>query len=442
MNRRKMMIRVVVLLLVVAGILTACGSDDGSDSGFVHIEEGGTETAEAQTAVAMVTPTESSPTTPVPTAAPYAIPTDSPDIDPETVITRVGSEDITLEDYRKRVRFERYRYLYPIVKLAEKYGTEELFDLTNDSNWYLSSVFATLADSYSFGSQVHRVMVIESIAEQEARRRGMEVNPQRFDSTVAQWLGLQVGAAGQMPPEFDQRYAEFIDGIDTYANMSEEEFRRIIRDQTLYNQLKYEIQLETEIDASGETVVGVTMQDMIVTSESEAEIIAQRLAEGESLFEIAVSLGYAPSGDDIERVIRLGGEDLPSSVIDMIFDAKQGDVLGPVFVIDGWYVGKVGTQVIDMLNPEDIDALREDNFLKWVESQMDDPAVVEDQIDWVMYTPQEPLPRDVSPLMSDENFTIPEASQDLLGLSEGTDNLTVDPTVPPEPDADVESTGD
>ncbi len=93
-----------------------------------------------------------------------------------------------------------------------------------------------------------------------------------------------------------------------------------------------------------------------------------------------------------------------------------------------------------MLNPEDIDALREDNFLNWIEGQMDDPAVVEDLFDWVVYTPQEPLPRDVSPLMSEENFTIPEDSGDVLGLTEGTEDLALTDT--PEPDANSGSEGE
>lgn len=425
MKRQGKTIRGMLAVLVVVGVLAACSSDDSGDAGFVHIEEGAAETAEAQTAVARITPTPVLTATPIPTAEPYVRPTDSPDMDATTAITRVGREDITLNEYRKRVRFERYRALYPIVKLAEKYGTAELFDLTNDSNWYLSSVFATLADSYSFGSQVHRVMVVESIAEQEARRRGIEVNTARFDATVAEWLGLQVGDGGQMPAEFDARYAEFITGIDTYAGMSEEEFLRVIRAQTLYTQLKYVVQQEADINASGETVAGVQMQDIIVQNEAEAQEIAARLVAGESLYEIALSLSYTPSGEGTERVVRIGNQDLPSSVIDLIFSAAQGDVLGPIFIVDGWYVGKVGSQVVDVLNPEDIDALREDHFLTWVEGQMDDPAVVTDFVDWVPYTPQEPLPRDVSPLMRDENFQLPQGSADLLGLMEGIEDLDI-----------------
>lgn len=413
MKRRHLSFGVIVVVLAAA--LAACSADETDDPGFVHIEEGAAETRLAQTALALSTPTDTPGPNPTPfdTPVPYVRPTDPPDMDGDTVITRVGSDEITLDEYRKRVRFDRYRLLYPIAKLAEKYGTEQLFDLTNEDNWYVSSLFTTLADSYSFGGQSHRVMIVESIAAQEARRRGIEVETLRYDAKMAEWLGLQVGDGGTLPAEFDARYAEFVAGIDTFAGMTEEEFRRIIRDQTLYDQLRFEIQQEADINA-GESRVGVQVQDLIVATEAEAQTIADRLRAGEALRDIALSLGYQQANPDTERVVSAGDDTLPDAVIDMVLKAGQGAVIGPEPVTDGWYVAKVGAQVNDMITPEEIDAIRRDYFLNWVEAQMDDPAMVEDFDNWMAYTPQEPLPRDVSPLMREENMTLPADTGDPL----------------------------
>lgn len=405
------------LALALAALLSGCGGSD--EPGYVFIDEDATATQLALTQIALAHPSPTPGPSPTPTATstPYHRPTDPPDYDGERVITRVGADEITLDEYRQRVRFDRYRLLYPIVKLAEKYGTRELFDLTRQENTYLASLFTTLADSYSFGKQSQRLMVIESIAEQEAKKRGLEVDPYKFDATIAHWLGLQVDENGQLPPEFQARYDEFIQGIQTYAGMSEEQFRRIIRAQTYYDQLKFLIGQEAPIDTEHEAVVGVKMQDIIVESEEEAQQIAQRLAAGEPLNTIAADLGYDTTNTDDSRVLRRGDPNLPDSLLRVIFNAKPGEIVGPVLIPQGFYVGRVGEQVVDVLSPQDIEKLREDYFLSWVEERMDDPDYVEDYGDWVDYTPQEPLPRDVSPLMRDENFTLPEVTP--LPLEEG-----------------------
>lgn len=415
MKQRSVMIGVVLGIMILAGGLAACSSQSDSDTpGFIHIEEGAAETEVAQTAAALRNPTATPGPTPTPTltATPYVRPTDDPAVDGDTVITRVGNDEITLAEYRRRVRFDRYRLLFPIVKLAEKYGTEELLDLTRQENWYLTSLFTTLADSYSLGVQSHRIMVIESIAFQEARRRGLEVDPYRFDAKLGEWLGVQVGEGGKLPPEFDTRYEEFIAGIETYADMTEEEFRRIVRAQTLYDQLEFLIGQEADINTSSEATVGVKVQDIMVQNQAEAELIAMRLQDNEPLRDIAQSLGYQPATEDTDRTLRRGDEALPDYVLEAVFQAQPGDVIGPVRIPEGWYVAKVGTEVVDMLSPQDVEALRHEYFLDWVEAQMDDPDLVVDYDNWLSHTPQEPLPHDVSPLLRDENVTLPETTPD------------------------------
>ncbi len=419
MKQRSVVIGLLLGAVIVAGGLVACSSESDSGSpGFIHIEEGAAETEIARTAAALRNPTATpGPTlTPSLTPTPYVRPTDDPAIARDSVITRVGTAEITLADYRKRVRFDRYRLLFPIVKLAEKYGTENLLDLTRDENWYVASLFATLADSYSLGVQSHRIMVIEHLASQEARRRGLEVDPYRFDANMGEWLGVQVGEGGTLPPEFDARYDEFIAGIETYAGMTEEEFRRIVRAQTYYDQLAFLIGQEADINAAGETTIGVQVQDIVVQDRVEAETIARRLLGNEPLRDIAQSLGYQPVTEDTDRTLRRSDDTLPDHVLETIFLASQGDVVGPMRIPEGWYVAKVGREVVDMLAPADIEELRQQHFLDWIEAQMDDPDLVEDYDNWVSHTPQEPLPQDVSPLLRDENVILPEGMPDPFGL--------------------------
>jgi hypothetical protein len=82
--------------------------------------------------------------------------------------------------------------------------------------------------------------------------------------------------------------------------------------------------------------------------------------------------------------------------------------------------------MIDFLSPEQIDKLRQQHYLDWVEGQMDDPAVVTDYQNWIDDTPQDPLPQDVSPLLRDENFIRP--ANEVQQALEGTASPTPEPT--------------
>lgn len=421
MTRRKSTLWLVVGLVALAALLAGCGDDANGeeDPGYIHVEVGAEETQIAQTAIARANPTDT-PGPPAPTASltptPYARPTDTDNTPPgDTVITRVGSTEITLGEFQMRVRFERYHLMYPVLKLTEKYGPERVLDLTNTENQYVASMFTTLADSYSFGGQIQRIMVIEEVAFQEAQQRGIEVDPHLFDANLVEYLGLQVGEGGALPPEYETRYPEFVAGIEQFAGMSEEQFRRIVRAQTLYDQLEYMIGQEADLNPAA-AAVGVEMQDVVVASEEEAAGIATRLMQGERLQDIMLSLGYEQTNADTSRVLRRSDEALPEELLQAIFAADQGDVIGPVLIPQGWYVGKVGPEVIDMMSPKDIDEARDQYFLDWVEGQMDDPDMVEDFDNWIEHTPQEPLPQDISPLFRTENFTLPEGA-DLLEQS-------------------------
>jgi hypothetical protein len=417
----------LLLVLIVGMALAACSSKKETPAGFVFVDESGTETAVASTAWAESnpTPTPEPPVTAAPTSTPYAMPTHGPAYDGSKVITRVGNEDITLDDYQKHVRFDRYRYLYGLTRLVEKYGVAKILDLTNPDNQYVASLVNTLADSYSFGAQSQRLMVIERIVTQEALRRGIEVDPTLFDAKLAEYLSLIPGDGGKLPPEFDQRYPEFIQGLQTYAGMSEEEFRKIVRARALYDQLEMIISHEPGVIPQDQKQVGVQVQDAVVPVEKDAQAIAVRLQAGETLRNILTSLGYQP-GDtgtsDDSHVVRRGDSALTDEIITALFSAQPGEVVGPFPLQDGWYVGKVSQQMIDFLSPEQIDKLRQQHYLDWVEGQMDDPAVVTDYQNWIDDTPQDPLPQDVSPLLRDENFIRPanEVQQALEGTATPT----------------------
>jgi hypothetical protein len=245
-------------------ILAACGgSDNAQDSGYVHVVEGEAETNATLTAMALANaaPTPSAPPAPTETPLPFTIPALPPGVDPNMVIARVGTEEITLDEFQKQVRFERWLKLWQLALVVEQRGAGAILDLRQPENAPVASLFATLADSNGFGEQVFRIMIIDAIAPQEAIRRGIEVDSSQFNSLLAQFMLEQVGENGQLPPDFDAQYAQFIQEMARFSGLTEEAFRRIVRARTLYAQLQYVIMQEPDAIAGAESASGALTPD-------------------------------------------------------------------------------------------------------------------------------------------------------------------------------------
>ncbi|NLX10627.1 MAG: hypothetical protein GXY36_13300 [Chloroflexi bacterium] len=417
--KRRTIVLLGLVMTALGAALAGCSNANGAGQ-VIHVEDGAAETQTAQAVAALQNPTATpgpSPT-PGPTSTPYVLPTDPAELDPDTVITRVGSEAITLGEFRQRVRFERWRPLYLLAQRAERRGINQVLDLTLPENSMTLALFETLADSTSFGIQVHRIMVINALTLEEAMRRDLDVDPFQFDATLAEYLGMQVGEGGQLPAEFEPAYQEFLAEMERYTGLTEAEFRRIVRAQTLYEQLRFLFSQDPAASAgAAEAEAGIEVQDIVLADEAEAQQVADRLKAGETLVDIATSLGFSATSPQSSRVVRANDPNLPSDVLSAIFSAEAGEVIGPIQMPQGWYVALVQGESFSALSPQELDNLREAYFLDWVEGRMDDESYVRDLDNWMEHIPTEPLPQDVSPLLHDENIKLPEMP-DVMGLEE------------------------
>ncbi|MBN1565993.1 MAG: peptidyl-prolyl cis-trans isomerase [Anaerolineae bacterium] len=401
----------LLLTLVFALILAACDSDDNtSHQGYIHIDESGTQTAVAITQVARAnpSPTPGPSPTPLPTLEPYNSPTPDPDMDQTQVIMRVGRDAITLAEFQQQVRFERWRWLYQIVQHLEQQGTPPVLDLNDAANEQIAAVFTTVADTDLLGSEVQRIMIIDAIITQEARRRGIDVDPYQFNAILAQYLGLSVNTTGELPPEFDAVYADFLASMTTYTGLTEEEFRRIIRARTLYEQLQFIIMNQPETNqAAADASTGVAVHDLLLATEDLADEVVTRLQSGETLDEVAASLGFVRNADQAQHIVRRDDDTLPDAILSALFAASPGAVVGPFEMTQGWYVAVAGDPVFDLLSVEEVNTFKQQIFLDWVEAQMDDPDTVQAFANWRDHIPTDPQPRDLSPLLSDANVIWP-----------------------------------
>jgi hypothetical protein len=182
-----------------------------------------------------------------------------------------------------------------------------------------------------------------------------------------------------------------------------------VRARTLSAQLEFIISNQpAALEAAQNAPPGVEVQDTVVATEDLAQSVIARLEAGESMRDIAISFGMETEGSQEWRTVRADDQTLPEDVVDALFNAEPGQIIGPLATSRGWYVAVVGAPVADMPLPTEISALKRRYFLDWVESLMDDPAYVEDLGNWRDHIPHDPLPQDVSPLLRDENVILPE----------------------------------
>ena len=181
-NRRKGSAALVAVLLSLL-LLSACGPT------VTPVVIRDNKRSLTLTAAAMPSPSPTGPTAvPTATSTPYVRATDTPDLDLSQPIVQVGSEVITLGDFRARVRYERFSSLEEVRRGVALIGLSSLnFTVPgkNPAADRVAAVFNTLANSQAFGVQVYEIMLREVILRHEYERRALTLNP---SDVQAYWI--------------------------------------------------------------------------------------------------------------------------------------------------------------------------------------------------------------------------------------------------------------
>jgi hypothetical protein len=199
--------------------------------------------------------------------------------------------------------------------------------------------------------------------------------------------------------------------MELYTGMSEEQFVQTIESLVYYDQLLEIIGEQAPLEEEGITAVNV--EDLLLNSREDALAVIERLRGGESIRLVATSYGLTPQSGDIVRTVRRRDADaseqgLPADIVNAIFDASPNDVIGPFATDAGWYVARIVDLDLDFLQADDVSAARSEYFRQWIIARLDDPTYTFDYENWMDFIPTDPFPEDVSPLMRDEAFKLPE----------------------------------
>ncbi len=368
-----------------------------------------TQAAQTRIALTNAPPTAGPSPTPTATSTPYLTATPFPDADPNAIVAEVGERKITLNEYQARVRYERWLPLLGLSRSIDRFGYEQVLNLTLPENSKTLALFYTLGDVESMGLQTMDIMLTEQIILQEAARRDLELDQTYYDGRIAARIGVELGPNGVRPDNWDEAYNKFIEQLQLYTGMSEAQFLEIMRALTYYEQLRVIIGEQApleELDQQGLT--RVIVQDLLLNTLEDAVQAVDLLKDGAAVATVARQFGLSASSDQVNRTVTRGTPDLPNDVINAIFEANIGDVVGPIATDSGWYVAVVINQELDILQPGDIQKARDDYFRQWILERLDNPDLVKIYEDnWKPFIPTDPLPQDVSPFMRNEFFVLP-----------------------------------
>lgn len=369
-------------------------------------------TAAAQTRAAQTNapPTSGPSPTPTLTSTPYMTATPFPGADPDAIVTTIGDRTVSLAEFQARVRYERWLPIYALERNVDIYGAEAVLDLSRPENAQTVALFHTINSApTTFGLQVLNSMQIEQVVLNEAAARDLDMVQTVYDGRIAARIGVELGRNGVRPANWDDAYDGFIADMELYTGMSEAQFLETMRALAFYDQIREIIGEQADLDfANNEPVTAIIVQDIILNTAEDGVTARELLADGATMSSVAERFGLTLAGTETERRVRRNAEGIPANIIEDMYDADVGDVVGPYPTDAGWYVAIILDEELDVFQPEDLDAMREDHYVNWINAQLEDPSFVTTDDMWRDFVPTDPLPRDVSPYMRDENFTLPE----------------------------------
>jgi len=274
----------------------------------------------------------------------YTIPDPPEDIDLDLVIAEVGDTEITLGEFRQRVRLERLRTYVFLNDLISTQG-DAILDLNNPQNpvgGNVQALLGFLGDDAVLGEQTYEPLVLDYIYHQEAAARGIEVTECQINQAWTNRLNLPPMGDCEVPEGFEDARTAYIDLAETYAGVSAEEMEQIVRYDAEFSAVREELVSEVELEE--EPVVRT--RHIRIQDEADANTAIERLADGEAfetvLADYTLDVSALGNGGDLGE-FEEGMMVQPFS--DAAFGAEVGELVGPVETQFGFHIIEVTDQI-------------------------------------------------------------------------------------------------
>lgn len=276
----------------------------------------------------------------------YTFPAEPDTIDPDQVIARVGDDEITVREFRGRVRLFRFIAYRQLETLVSSQGPEVL-DLTSPTNPVaadLDQFLAQLSSDYEVGASTIEEMLIESVYHQEAVARDVEVDLCEVNRLWMNNALLALQEVGEcVPPDnFEEEKSALIERAARFTGLTPEEIESwvysFIEQQAVVDALREEVIVPD---------VRIVRSRQITVADRQAALdIRQQLEAGEDfqalLLENTLDDGAVGNGGNLGT---FGPGDLAGAfgqaVEDAVYAAEAGELVGPAEGLNGWHVVEV-----------------------------------------------------------------------------------------------------
>lgn len=271
--------------------------------------------------------------------APYVRPTDDPRVDPERVVATVAGHAITVEEFRNRVRYERWSMLDTLRRILEIVDLEaiDLRDTTDPLTVTLINYLYPLENAEAFAGQVLDAMLRERIIHQEFVERGLQPNPALLNNLWIRLLEIEGASGGSLPDDFDARLEAFMDDLGRFTDIRELDLRFMLTVRSEYQAVQQAVGAEVAVDLEQ-----LDVRQIVVSTEAEAEEIVALLNAGADFTALAeersIDPGARSSGGDLGYFGR--GQMIPEFE-EAVFEAEPGQILGPLQTRFGYHVVEV-----------------------------------------------------------------------------------------------------
>jgi parvulin-like peptidyl-prolyl isomerase len=305
---------------------------------------------------------------------------------PDAVAT-VSADPIPTAVFQQRVRLARWMAGQQLLQVAQDYGPNSL----TDPNSPFYAQYKAISDTAAFAQQVLDGLITMKLVQHEAAARSISVTDAETEDQINAFFGYAPGAASEGKTA-DQTAQEYKDDRDNYfgqagaiARMGQADVIATFAEQAL--EIKVFRALTQNVPIQAEQI---KVRHILVNSADQANVLLAQIRNGADFAQLAkansLDTESASKGGEMEWA--------PHGVFvsefeTAIWNAKPGELLGPVKTPFGYHIIQVLGREVRPLGEADLARERDAAFRQWLQ-QARERAAVTIVDNWQTFIPVEP----------------------------------------------------
>jgi len=275
-----------------------------------------------------------------------------------------------------------------------------------DPNSPFNAQYKLLTDSAGLGQQVLDSLIAIKLVKQEAARRNISVSDDDIQQQIYQFFGYSPdttpvpavpGKTPQAAPNATDLAQAYEANRDNYfgqagvaAKMTQADVVSTFAEQAL--QVKLYNALTANLPAQAEQIHA---RHILVDTLDKANALLAQIKAGKPFDDLAkansLDTSSAPQGGDLGWAPR---GTYVTEFENAIWNAKPGDILGPIKTQFGYHLIKVEGREVHPLSPADLGRIRDTAYQQWLQQARSDAAIMIAKT-WQTFIPADPTLKDL-----------------------------------------------